>query len=358
MKNPTKQSIQILESLLADAPTFDCAHLPTPLQPLKRLSKHLGGANLWIKRDDCTGLATGGNKARKLEYLIGDALAKGADTVITQGAVQSNHVRQTAAAAAMAGLKCYALYERRVASDDRDYAQSGNVFLTQLFGAQISYYAFGTDMESEMAKLAVALQADGMRPYIIPGGGSNAVGALGYVQCVLELVQQSTAMKLSINHLVHATGSTGTQAGLLAGAQALGNPFPILGIGVRLPQTPQEEAVFSRAVETCKYLHELGLPAGDDLPRESVRANCDYVGDGYGIPTDGMREAVNLLARLEGILLDPVYAGKGMAGLIDLVRRGEFPGDDNVIFLHTGGATALFGYRKVFVSENVSALKS
>jgi len=336
-----------LTAVLDAAPRFRCAHLPTPLEPLKRLSAHLGGANLWLKRDDCTGLATGGNKARKLEFLIGDALAQGADTVVTHGALQSNHVRQTAAAACMAGLRCEVLYEHRVDSDDPDYAESGNVLLTRIFDAGRRDFPKDTDMDAALAARADELKAEGATPYLIPGGGSNTVGALGYANCALELCAQAAQMDVTIDHLVHATGSTGTQAGLVAGCHALGWPFPVLGIGVRLAQTPQEEKVFQLARATVERLQTT-----EELPRDAVRANCDYVGDGYGLPTAGMIEAVELLARLEGVLLDPVYAGKGMAGLIDLVRKGFFAADANVVFLHTGGAAALFGYRRVFGGED------
>lgn len=364
---PTKSSTTHLAAALAHAleraPRFSCAHLPTPLEPLKRLSAHLKGPNLWIKRDDCTGLATGGNKARKLEYLIGDAIAKSADTIITHGALQSNHVRQTAAAAAMVGMDCEVLYEHRVDPTqinnqaDQDYVASGNVLLTGLLGAKRKEYRKDTDMDAAMATRANALQADGKQPYLIPGGGSNPVGAMGYANCALELTEQAAHLGLHINHVVHATGSTGTQAGLVAGCHALhlgGDfcsgtsqwPFPILGIGVRLPRPQQEQKVFDLACATAAHL---GVKQA--LPRESVQANCDYIGDGYGIPTDGMLEAVSLLARLEGILLDPVYSGKGMAGLIDLTRKGFFSATDNVVFIHTGGSVALFGYRTVFVED-------
>jgi len=344
---PPAERAKSLAAVIAAAPRFRCAHLPTPLEPLPRLSAELGRANLYIKRDDCTGLATGGNKARKLEFLIGEALAISADTLITHGALQSNHVRQTAAAACMAGLRCEVLYEHRVDSDDPDYAESGNVLLTQLFGAGRRDFPADTDMDAALAARAEELKAAGAKPYIIPGGGSNSVGATGYANCALELFTQAAAMDLRIDHLVHATGSAGTQAGLVAGCHALGAPFPVLGVGVRLPQGPQEEKVFALARATAGR-----LGAAEELPRAAVRANCDYVGDGYGLPTAGMREAVELLARLEGILLDPVYAGKGMAGLIDLVRAGHFAPDANVVFLHTGGAAALFGYRRVFAGAD------
>ena len=343
MTRPTSDATTALARALKQAPRFSCAHLPTPLEPLKRLSAHLGGPALWIKRDDCTGLATGGNKARKLEYLVGDAIARGADTLITHGALQSNHVRQTAAAAAMAGMHCEVLYEHRVDNPDTDYVASGNVLLTRLLGAKQSDYPKDTDMDAAMAAVGKTLAGEGKHPYFIPGGGSNAVGALGYAHCALELSEQAAHENLAITHVVHATGSTGTQAGLVAGCHALGWPFPILGIGVRLPRPQQEQKVFDLASATVAHL---GIQP--ELPRESVQANCDYIGAGYGIPTDGMLEAVSLLAQLEGILLDPVYSGKGMAGLIDLVRNGFFAPHDKVVFIHTGGAAGLFGYRKVF----------
>ena len=315
------------------------AHAPTPLEPMKRLTQLLGGPNLWIKRDDCTGLATGGNKTRKLEFLMADALAQGADTVITQGATQSNHARQTAAIAAKLGLQCHLILEDRTGYRHDDYRRSGNVFLDQLFGAQLSEVAGGTDMDAAMAQLAERLRGEGRRPYVIPGGGSNAIGALGYVTCALELVDQANDRGLDIATLVTATGSAGTQAGLVAGLEGARAGIPVLGIGVRAPKAPQEDKVFRLADQTAELL---GIPGA--IKRESVDANCDYVGDGYGVPTPGMIEAVTLLARSEGILLDPVYSGKGMAGLIDLIRKGRWRRDQNVVFLHTGGAVGLYGY--------------
>ncbi len=319
------------------------AHLPTPLEPLENLSRHLGGPNIWIKRDDCTGLSSGGNKTRKLEFLMGDALAKQADTVITQGATQSNHARQTAAIAAKLGMQCHILLEDRTGSDDRAYNYNGNVFLDQLHGASVSKRAGGTDMNAEMGTLAERLAADGKRPYIIPGGGSNEIGALGYVNAALELLTQSNDRGLRIDRVVHATGSAGTQAGLVTGLVGSNSGIPVLGVGVRAPKADQEKNVFALAKRTADHL---GL--GDIIDRSRVVANCDYVGAGYGIPTEGMIEAVTLLARTEGILLDPVYSGKGMAGLVDLIRKGEFGPDENVVFLHTGGSIALFGYPDAF----------
>ena len=329
---------------LARFPRLRLGHLPTPLEPMENLSRHLGGPRLWVKRDDCTGLSTGGNKTRKLEYLMADARAQGADTVITQGATQSNHARQTAAAAARLGFACHLLLEDRTGSTDPAYTQSGNVMLDRLHGATISRRPGGADMQAEMEALAEDLRRQGRRPYVIPGGGSNPVGALGYVAAALELVAQAAAMDLRIDHVVHATGSAGTQAGLVAGLAGLNSGIPVLGIGVRAPRERQEANVLALAQRTADHL---GLPPGT-VRAEHVRANCDYVGQGYGIPTRGMVEAVKLVAEKEGLLLDPVYSGKGMAGLIDLIGKGHFRPEENVVFVHTGGAVGLFGYPDAF----------
>lgn len=328
---------------LSRFPRLRITHAPTPLEPMPRLTQLLGGPNLWVKRDDCTGLATGGNKTRKLEYLMAEALAQQADVVLTQGATQSNHARQTAAIAAKLGLACEILLEDRTGIAAADYRESGNVLLDRLFGATLHHYPGGTDMEAALAARADELRAQGRRPYAIPGGGSNPIGALGYVTCALELVDQANNLGLDIDCLVHATGSAGTQAGLVAGLEGCRSRIPVLGIGVRAPRAPQEEKVFALAQRTAELL---GVPGA--VARESVVANCDYVGAGYGLPTDGMLEALTLTARSEGLLLDPVYSGKGMAGLIDLVRKGHFRKGQNVVFLHTGGAVGLFGYEHVF----------
>jgi len=326
-------------------PRMRLGHFPTPLEPMPRLSRHLGGPNLYIKRDDCTGLATGGNKTRKLEFLIAQALEQGADTVITQGAVQSNHVRQTVAAAARAGLRCEILLEKRVPDPTDEYEHSGNVLLDRLLGGEIvSCLPAGSDMQQAMEDHAAQLRKSGAKPYVIPGGGSNPVGALGYVTCAEEMLGQSREAGLRIDHVVHATGSTGTQAGMVVGLRGNHSGIPVYGISVRAPKARQEENVWSLVQATAEYA---GLPASS-VSRSDVVADADYVGDGYGMPTDSMLEAVRLTARLEGILLDPVYSGKGMAGLIALIRRGRFRPDENVVFIHTGGSASLFGYRQIF----------
>jgi L-cysteate sulfo-lyase len=328
---------------LTNFPRVRITHGPTPLEFMPRLTEALGGPNLYIKRDDCTGLGTGGNKTRKLEFLMADALKQQADTIITQGATQSNHARQTVAIAAKMGMQCEILLEDRTGSKDESYKQSGNVFLDHLYGAHVTERPGGTDMAAAMNEVAEELRAKGRKPYIIPGGGSNPIGALGYVVCALELVDQFNNLGLNVDCLVHATGSAGTQAGLVAGFEGTRSQIPVLGIGVRAPKEAQETNVFNLAVKTAELL---GVPGS--VKRESVMANCDYVGGGYGVPTAGMVEAVTMLARLEGILLDPVYSGKGMAGLIDLCRKGHFRKGQNVVFLHTGGAVALYGYMDVF----------
>jgi len=329
--------------LLSRFPRVAFCHAPTPLEPMPNLTRHLGGPQLWIKRDDCTGLATGGNKTRKLEFLMGEARALGADHVITQGAVQSNHVRQTAAAAARMGMGFTGLLEHRVADPEPEYLNSGNVFLDRLLGASLEDRPSGADMQAEMETLADKLRAQGKKPYVIPGGGSNTTGALGYVASAIEMVNQANETGLRIDRVVHATGSTGTQAGLLAGLQGMNSGIGVLGISVRAPKDKQEENVHRLAQATAE---RLGVRGGID--RAAVAANSDYVGAGYGIPTDGMVEAVTLTARLEGIFLDPVYSGKGMAGLIDLIRKGHFTKGENIVFVHTGGSAGLFGYTHVF----------
>ena len=324
--------------LLSDFPRVPLAHLPTPLEHLPRLSRHLGGPEIYVKRDDCTGLASGGNKTRKLEFSMAEALQQGADTIITVGAVQSNHVRQTAAAAAKLGLNCEVLLEHRVKDPSEAYATSGNVLLDKIFGANLREHPGGTDFDAAMKDVADEVMASGGKPYIIPGGASNKVGALGYVNCAIELLEQIDEQGLDIGHIITATGSAGTQGGLIVGLKAMRSDIPLLGIGVNIPREAQEEKVYKLACETADYIGKPGCVTRDD-----VVANCDYVGDGYGVPTESMNEAVLMLARYEGLLFDPVYSGKGLAGMIDLIRNGSLSAG-NIVFLHTGGSAALFAY--------------
>lgn len=322
---------------LARFPRVRLAHLPTPLEPLPRLSEALG-VDLWIKRDDCTGLAGGGNKTRKLEFLLGAAFAADADTLVAQGAVQSNHVRQTAAAAAAHGLACEVILEERTGSKAADYVGNGNVLLDKLLGARLRTVPGGTDIAAELEKTAEEVRGRGGRPYVIPGGGSNPIGALGYADCAREIVVQADELDLKIDRIVTATGSAGTHAGLVAGLAVMGADVPVLGIGVRAPKDRQETNVLKLAEETAALLGQAGR-----VTREMVVADCDYVGEGYGLIDQGVIDALTLAARTDGIVLDPVYSGKAMKGLIALARAGSFQGE-TVVFLHTGGAQGLFGY--------------
>ena len=327
---------------LARFPRIRLGHLPTPLELMPRLSALLGGPEIWIKRDDCTGLSTGGNKTRKLEFLMAEAVALGADIVLTQGATQSNHARQTAAAAAKLGMACHILLEDRTGYNEPNYRMNGNVLLDVLHGATIEHRGPGLDMNAEMMAAAEKFRAEGRKPYAIVGGGSNATGALGYVNCALELLGQMVDGGLVFDHMITATGSAGTHAGLIVGLKALNAQLPLLGIGVRAPKDTQETNVFrlAQAVE-----EKMGLQGV--VSRADVVANCDYIGQGYGIPADSTLEAIDILAKTEAILLDPVYSGKGAAGLIDLIRKGHFKKGERVVFLHTGGAIGLTGYTHV-----------
>ncbi|SDE67182.1 D-cysteine desulfhydrase [Ruegeria marina] len=335
--------------MLSRFPRIRLGHLPTPLEPLPRLTEALGGPEIWVKRDDCTGLSTGGNKTRKLEFLMAEAVAQGADMVMTQGATQSNHARQTAAAAAKLGMACHLLLEDRTGSTDPNYTGNGNVLLDHLHGATTEARPGGLDMNAELEAAAGRFRTEGRIVYTIPGGGSNPTGALGYVNCAFELLGQINETGLVFDHLVHATGSAGTQAGLITGLKASNARLPLLGIGVRASRPVQEENVFKLATATAAKLGCAGVVA-----RADVIANTDYVGAGYGIPTNGGIEAIRLFAELEGLLLDPVYSAKGAAGMIDLIRNGHFTKDERIIFLHTGGAAALFGYDRVLKKMPIS----
>ena len=316
----------------------DLCHQPTPLEEMPRLSAALDGPKFWIKRDDCTGLATGGNKTRKLEFLLADALQQGADMLVTQGAVQSNHVRQTAAAACKFGLDCHALLERRVPDRAADYETTGNVLFDHIFGTTIEFRPPGLDMNAEASAVTEKFAANGRKPYFIPGGGSNEIGALGYVSCAYEMLAQFDAQGLDVGWIVLASGSAGTHAGLLAGLHAAGSDIPVMGISVRQPRERQIAAVHKLAAATAAQL------TATPLSLEKTLIDDGYVGAGYGLPTEGTIAAINLIARKEGVLLDPVYSAKGLAGMIGLTEQKFFDRQKDVVFLHTGGAAALFAY--------------
>ena len=323
----------------------------TPIEPLPRFSAALAascpggrGPEVWVKRDDLLGLAPGGNKTRKLEFLVADALAQGADTLVTCGAPQSNHCRITLAAAAKEGLKCRCVIEERVPGSFSE-AASGNHFLFRLLDVEdLTVVPAGTDMGAAMQGVADELARQGRKAYIIPGGGSNALGGLGYVACAQELQQQLFEQGLAFDRVVVGSGSSGTHGGLVAGF--LGNRIavPLLGIGVSRDPDTQAPLVLKEAQAVCDLLG-LGLT----VPPEAVQCVGGYWQPKYSVPTPAMVEAVQMLARTEALLLDPVYTGKVMAGLIDLARRGVIGAGERVLFLHTGGMTALFAYQDVLL---------
>lgn len=316
----------------------------TPLEFLPRFTEAVGGPRVYIKRDDLLGLTSGGNKTRKLEFLVADALAQGADTLITCGAVQSNHCRLTLSAAVKEGMKCRLVLEERVPGSYSPEA-SGNNFLFQLLGVEkITVVPAGSDMMAAMNSVAEDLKAEGRKGYVIPGGGSNAIGATGYVACAQEIQDQLFDMGVEIHRLCVASGSAGTHAGLLTGFIGCNMNIPVVGIGVSRDPQDQDPLVHKLAIETAK---RLGIR--QEIERESVVTFGDYWRPKYSVPNAKMVEAVNLMAKTEGILLDPVYTGKAVAGLIDLCRKGYFRKDENVLYVHTGGSPALYAYRKVIL---------
>jgi D-cysteine desulfhydrase len=317
---------------------------PTPIEEAPRFSAALDGPKIYFKRDDLLGLSGGGNKTRKLEFLVADALKQGADTLVTCGAVQSNHCRLTLAAAVKEGLKCRLVLEERVPGSYHPKA-SGNNFLFRLLGVEkITVVPGGTDMEGAMKSVAAELSDEGRRAYIIPGGGSNPIGATGYVSCAEEILAQTFEQNLTIDRVVCASGSTGTHAGLVTGFYGTSSHIDVVGINVSRSQEEQEPLVYDLVKRTSAHL---GVKS--DIPKEAVVCFGDYVGPGYSLPTPEMVEAVRLVAQTEGILLDPVYTGKAMAGLIDLVRKGYFKKEEKILFVHTGGSPALYAYRDEFI---------
>ncbi len=314
----------------------------TPIQKLEHLTEYMGGPQIYIKRDDLLGLTGGGNKTRKLEFLMADALSKGADTIITCGAVQSNHCRLTLAAAVTEGLKCHLVLEQRVPDSYHEHA-SGNNFLFHLLGVERTHVVEGgSDMMAEMEKVADELTAQGRRPYIVPGGGSNEIGALGYVACAQEILQQSFEMGISFDHIVVTSGSTGTHSGVLTGLMGENAHIPVIGIGINKKKDVQTRNVYNLC---CKLCDELDIPK---FSKDEVVVFDDYIGEGYSKVTDGMIKAVSLVAKKEAILLDPVYTGKTMDGMLDLIRKGVFKREEKVLFLHTGGSPSLFAYTDYF----------
>lgn len=322
-----------------DLPRVRLAHLPTPLEEARNLSRELGGPRVLIKRDDCTGLATGGNKTRKLEFLVGDALARGSDVLLTEGNAQSNHCRQTAAAAAAHGLECVL-----VLSPARCREMTGNLLLDYLLGAKVVTVASGAERMPRMRALAEELASQGRRPYVIPTGGSNGIGAVGYAVALHELLEQEP----KVDAIVFCSGSGGTHGGLIAGARLAGYRGRIIGISDGEPRADLVERVRAVAAE-C--LERLGRPG--EVQASAIEVLDDYAREGYGVPNQKMIDAIRLVARTQGVVLDPVYSGKAMAGLIDLTRRGEFRRGQTVAFIHTGGIPALFAYREELGPDRV-----
>ena len=323
--------------LLGSQPRFRLANLPTPLQEAVNLRSALGGPEkcprILIKRDDLTGLAFGGNKVRKLEFLIADALAQKATTIITAGAAQSNHARATAAASCVAGLKSVLVLD----TDLDNPPIQGNLLLDRLLGAEVRFVPAGTDMDAAMAEVAEELSHRGDRPYVIPIGGSNGIGTLGYVAATLEIVEQCFELGVAPRRLYYANGSRGTQAGLALGAKILRASYAVQGIAV----SGGDEIKRQRAVRIAKEAARLLMTDGE-LSEDELLNDDGYIGEGYGLMTEGCAEAISLLARTEALFLDPVYSGKAMAGMIDHIRAGTIEPRETVIFLHTGGTPALF----------------
>ena len=314
-------------------PRIRLADLPTPLEVLPRLTKALGGPRLYIKRDDQTGLAGGGNKARKLEFSVAEALRQGADTLITVGGVQSNHCRQTAAAAARCGLRCVVVLRGHAPK-----ASNGNLLLDYLLGAQVVFSGDRT-REAVAEDVAKEQRAAGHRPHLIPVGASNEIGAVGFVAAIEELVRQLKEQRLNVDRVVVASSSFGTQAGLCVGAKAIGFTPQIAAIAIDSSRADLQKGVAELSVATVR---RLGLQL--TVTPDEVVAYDGYLGAGYAIMGEPEKEAISLMARTEGILLDPVYTGRAMAGLIDLIRKREFGKDETIVFWHTGGSAALFAY--------------
>ena len=329
---------------LAKFPRRRYTHAATPVEFMEHLTAEIGGPRIYMKRDDLLGGAAGGNKTRKLEFVMADALLKGADTVITCGAIQSNHCRLTLSAAVKEGLKCRLVLEERVPGTFKPRG-SGNNLLYHLMGVEkLRVMPGGSDMMAEMEKEAEELRQAGRTPYIIPGGASFDIGALGYVACAEEMLAQFFDMGLKVDRVVCASGSAGTHAGLLTGFLGNNSGIGVVGVSVQRKNEEQVPKVHNLAERTASLL---GIKGG--IPAEAVVCFDQYVGPGYSVPTPGMIDAVKLLARKEAILLDPVYTGKVMDGMLDLCRSGYFTKDETIVFVHTGGSPALYAYLDEFI---------
>jgi L-cysteate sulfo-lyase len=336
----SKPGLRKLSELIAAGTRIPLAHLPTPLETMPRLSAELGGPRLLVKRDDCTGLGVGGNKIRKLEFVMAAALAEGADCIVCGGVPQSNTSRQVAAVCAKLGLECHlGVMYGRVSNVEPEYEVSGNLLLSRLYGSTIHKIPWSENRNTHLESIRDGLTREGRKPFLVPYGASNPVGAMGYAAMVVELLDQCAAMGISPNFIVHASGSGGTQAGITAGLTVLDWPMRCIGIDI----DAQAERV---KADVCRIGREAACQLGAESSWNDglVEVVAGFAGPGYGIPDPPTLEAIRMAARLEGLLLDPVYSGKGMRGLIGLIRAGRFSFDDTVVWLHTGGLPGLFAY--------------
>jgi L-cysteate sulfo-lyase len=341
---PSKTRTDALQGRIEHHPRLKLGHFPTAIESLPRMGRTLGGASLFVKRDDATGMGQGGNKVRALEFIIPDARRANADILLTAGVVQSNSVRQVAAAAAKAGLDChFGMITDRVGRTDPDYARTGNILLDHLYGATHEVISINDDRTDVLVRMADRFRSEGRRPYIVPYGCANRLGAIGYLNAALEIAEQIAARELEINHLVHATGTGGTQAGLIVGFAALGLPIEIIGVDIDADPIGVKRRVTTILRELAD---EVGLEA-EPLERKIIIESRYSAGE-YGQADAATLEAISMAAGLEALTLDPVYSGKAFAALIGLSREGRFEDQDNVLFLHTGGTPALYAYRSLF----------
>jgi len=337
-------------SLVKDFPRVHLSHTPTPLELLKNVSSEFD-TNVWIKRDDCTGLAFGGNKSRQLEFYIGQALAQGVDTLLTTGAVQSNHVRTTVAAARKMGLDVEVQLEHRVDREQPEYHNSGNPYLVRLMGARIHHYPVGEDedgADKALEQRAAELAREGRKAFVIPLSNAHTpYGAFGYVEGSEELMAQLQDLQIEPARFIVPTGSASTHSGFLLGVRACGSSVPVHGVCVRRDAQSQHQRVGKKLKSVIEAIGcELEIPDSDIICDDSQLA------PGYGLPNDATVAAIKYLSRREGILLDPTYSGKTFAVLLDMLRRGDFGSDQHVVFLHTGGAVSLFGYPELVENES------
>ena len=338
-----------MASLVKDFPRVHLGHTPTPLELLKNISAEFG-TNVWIKRDDCTGLAFGGNKTRQLDFYIGQALHQGADTLLTTGAVQSNHVRTTVAAARKLGLEVEVQLEHRVDRDQPEYHNSGNPYLVRLMGARINYYPVGEDEDGADKALevrAAELAAQGRKPFVIPLSNAHTpYGALGYVEGAEELMAQLQELQVAPARFIVPTGSASTHSGFLLGVRSCGSDIPVHGVCVRRDSASQVQRVSKKLNSVID-----AIGCAIRIPDSDIICDDSQLAPGYGQPSDDTVAAIKYMARNEGILLDPTYSGKTFAALLEMLRRGDFAAAQHVVFLHTGGAVSLFGYPELVAEE-------